>query len=251
MTLSLAQYESRALELCFAPEASDEALAEIGDPSRWRSYRNMVRARLRKVCGNALPRTNDAIGDERFDALFVAWLAEAPPKHRYFREVPLGFLEHATPTLRAAPEPWLLDLARYELTTWQVKYADDRDLPDVVDIDFERPIALNPALALLDTSYAVHQPVEGHAYPEESMRYGIYRAADFRAITMILTPMARALLEAWSDSGTSLTAHVQTVTKARGRTVDAGFIDGLSNMLADFIERGIVRGSLPPKTETK
>lgn len=250
MTLSLAEYESRALELCFAAEVSDEALAEIGDASRWRSYRNMVRARLRKVCGNALSRTSDAIGEERFDALFVDWLAQAPPKQRYFREVPIGFLEHATEALGSAAEPWLLDLARYELTTWRVKFADDRNLPTAVDLDFELPIALNPALELLDTTHAVHQPVQGHAYPADPTRYAIYRDAEFRAVTMILTPMARALLDAWTDSGTSLTQHVQTVTKARGRTVDAGFIDGLSNMLADFIERGIVRGSLP-LTETK
>lgn len=249
MTLSLADYESRALELCFAADVSDEALAEIGDASRWRAYRNMVRARLRKVCGNALPRTEDAIGEERFEALFVSWLAEAPPKHRYFREVPIGFLDHASTALRAIA-PWVADLARYELTTWCVKFADDRDLPAVVELDFALPIALDPSVALLDTSHTVHQPVEGHAYPETAMRYAIYRDADFRAVTMILTPMARALLEAWADSGTSLTQHVQTITTARGRAVDAGFIDGLSNMLADFIERGIVRGSLP-QTETK
>ncbi len=248
--MNLAQYEARAMELCFAAEASDDSLAELGDAARWRTYRNMVRARLNKVCRNALPRTVDALGDERFEALFVAWLAEAPPTQRYFREIPMGFLAHARDALRAAQEPWLLDLATYELTTWRVKFADDRGIPDVVDIDFQKPIALNPALELLDTQHAVHVAVDGHAYPATPTRYAIYRAPDFRAITMLVTPMARALLQAWSDPGTSLAEHVQTVTSARGRAVDAEFIDGLSTMLADFIERGIVRGSLPPTSET-
>lgn len=247
-TMGLAEYESRALALCFAAEVSDAELAEIGNADRWRTYRNMVRARLRKVCANAFPRALDAMGEERFDALFVAWLAEAGVTHRYFREVPIGFLEHASPALANA-EPWLLDLARYELATWRVKLVDDRDEPEVVEIDFDRPIALNVALEVLETSHEVHQPIDGHAYPAERSRYAIYRAADFRAVTMILTPMAHALLSAWcADSSKTLTEQVQHVTAARGRAVDARFVDGLSTMLADFIERGIVRGSLRPST---
>ncbi|MEM9067638.1 MAG: putative DNA-binding domain-containing protein [Myxococcota bacterium] len=240
--MSLADLERRAVEVCFARAPTDSDFEALGDAARWRIYRTMVRARLKRVCESALPRSVNALGADPFDALFVAWLDEAPPRERFFRAVPAEFLAHSLPKLQDGP-PWLADLARFEIATWKVKYADDAGAPATTEIAFDKAPVLTPALALLDVGWAVHKKRKEHDYAEGPQHLCIYRNAKHQAVTMELNPLARDLVTSWRFGDTTLTERVQAVAQARETRIDERFIESLSAMLADFLERGIVLGS--------
>ena len=204
----------------------------------------MVRTRLRRVCGAALPRTKKALGPEAFEAAFVSWLAEAPPSTRFFREVPAQFAAHLAPRLEAREEGWLPDLARYELAEWTVKSADDADLPPLApEFGFERPPVVSPALTLLEVGWTVPRK-KAKRYEPTPLHLCIYRDPEsFQAVTMELNELARDLLRAWIPGDRTMTEAVQAVAQARGTAIDARFIDGLSSLLEDFLGRGILLGS--------
>lgn len=239
----LEQLQREVLDTCFKRSPSDADFERLGHAERWRVYRDMVRARLRRVNEAALPRTRSALGDEGFGELFTRWLDEAPPRTRYFREVPMDFLGHALAHLRDEERPWLADLARYELATWRVKQLDDRDAPATVDLSFDRAPVLTPALELLDVGWSVHRPRKAHDYSEGKFHLVIYRSRDHRAVTMELNALARDLVADWRSGDETLTERVHRVAQRRNTAIDEGFIESLGTMLADFLERGILLGS--------
>ena len=239
----LEELQRHALDTCFKRAPTDADFERLGDAKRWRVYRSMVRARLRRVNEAALPRTRRALGDAAFGELFSAWLDEAPPRTRYFREVPMGLLEHALPCLAQDERPWLADLARYELATWRVKQLDDREVPPTSDLSFDRPPVLTPALELLDVGWSVHRARKTHDYRKGPFHLAIYRSRDHRAVTMELNPLARDLVKSWRGGDEPLTERVRRVAEERNTAIDQGFLESLGAMLADFLERGIVLGS--------
>ncbi|MEZ4248759.1 MAG: hypothetical protein R3B99_11015 [Polyangiales bacterium] len=246
---TLADHERLATEVCFDRELADTTVAQLagGDAladARWRIYRDMIRARFRKVVIAALPRTVKALG-EGFEARFATWLDEAPPATRFFREVPTGFVAHLVAALETKPSdvPHLRDLARYELARWRVLASPDD--PPADELSFERPPQLTGALELLDVAHSV-QAKKGEPQPGV-FHLAIYRAPKgevFEAVTLELNELARDLLRAWSDpSETPLAARVQAVTAARGTAIDERFLDGLGTLLEDLLRRGVVLGA--------
>ena len=252
--MNLLERERVATRVCFARQPDPADLEALGAPERWRTYRSMVRARLERVVSTALARTVRQLGDERFAAMVADWLADAPPTQRYFREVPMGFLAHHQAALDAdEARPWLGDLARFEMLAWRVRYADDRHLPPVVELSFERPIVLHPSVELLDLRYDVQPHGELHHddYPAKALHVLMFRddqerpeRAAFRAVTLILNPLARDLVRAWRDHPEeTLTALTQRVAAARDTAIDERFIEGLAGLLEDYLRRGVVLGS--------
>lgn len=250
--IPLAEHERLAAAVCFSRELDDVVVATLagGDAladERWRVYREMIRSRFRKVVQAALPRTTHVLGD-RFEARFAAWLDEAPPDTRFFREVPVGFAHHVEAWLAspgAADLPaFTAAIARYEIARWRVLAAPD-DEP-AQELSFERPPQLTRSLALLDVTHAVHAKKKGP--PKAGVAHlAIYRAPKddaFEAVTLELNELARDLLRAWSDpSETPLAARVQAVTQARGTAIDERFLEGLGTLLEDLLRRGVVLGS--------
>ncbi len=203
----------------------------------------MVRARLRRVNEAALPRTRAVLGNDTFGELFTSWLDEAPPRTRFFRKVPTAFVVHVLPQLNCKEHPWLSDLARYELATWRVKQLDERDAPETTDLTFDRAPVLTPALELLDVEWSVHRQRQEHDYEQGPFHLAIYRSRDHRAITMVLNPLARDLVDDWRSGDETLTERVHRIAQRRNTTINESFIESLGAMLADFLERGILLGS--------
>ncbi len=244
---SLTRHEALAARVCFDRVLDNATVADLaqGDPladERWRIYREMIRARFRKVVQAALPRTGKALG-EAFEACFAAWLDESPPATRFFREVPEGFVHHLVGAQRTEAPDFTADLARYELSRWRVLASPD-DAP-ARELSFERPPQLTRSLELLDVGHAVHAS-KGAPRPGV-FHLAVYRAPKgegFEAVTLELNELARDLLRAWSDpSEAPLAARVQAVTSARGTAIDERFLDGLGTLLEDFLRRGLVLGS--------
>lgn len=259
--IALADHERLAAEVCFARELDDHVVATLAQQNeladaRWRIYREMIRARFRKVVQAAFPRTVGALG-ERFEARFAAWLDEAPPTTRFFREVPEGFCAHLVAWLAALEDaeelaPWTSDMARFELARWRVLASEDD--PPAHELAFDRPPLLTRSLELLDVAHTVQHGASKTSKasapkpaPNGTLHLAIYRAPKgegFEAVTLELNELARDLLRAWEEPGDApLAARVQAVTSARGTAIDERFLDGLGTLLEDFLRRGLVLGS--------
>ena len=80
----------------------------------------------------------------------------------------------------------------------------------------------------------------------EPANLAVYRRLDDKPATWVLNDIAAALLDAFVDGQGSLAERVQAVTRARDVAIDATFLERLSALLADFLERGVLLGSAQP-----
>ena len=141
----------------------------------------------------------------------------------------------------------MADLLVYEAACWEVA-----DLPDALDCElvelaFELPVVLAPALKLLHLKHPVHERPGGDGvYEAREVFLCVYRPAEeTKARTWSVNAITFAMMQRWHESGDSVTEAVQAVAAERSVAVDEAFIEGLCTVLADFVERGIVLGSRP------
>jgi hypothetical protein len=248
--MSLETYERDFTEVCFSLEPPTEALPPEGlSRERWLLYRRLVRSRLKEHLTFGYKRTIEALGPKRFSYWFERWLDEAPPTTRYIREVIPQFLAFALPAWREHGDvpPWLVDLARWENARWVVRYVDD-PVTGVDEFDFDQVPVLSNAVELLDLDWAVHEkPPEGSNYAERPVRLCVYRRSDTQgAATWALNDLAADLLAAWKEGAQTVTETVKDVAKKHNVPITEGFIEKLSGLLADMIDRGVIRGSRAP-----
>ena len=238
--------ERAVVRVCFGVEPASEDLRLLGDERVWRIYREMVRKRLWEECRLGLRRTAEAAG-AAFDRVFVAHLAEEPPRTRFFREIVPGFARSAESRFRAdASLPaYLADLCAWEAALWEVGDLSDRTDAAPVEFAFDRVPVLSPTARLLHLRHAVHEtPATGGGYAARDAYLCVHRRADDdRASTWTLAPVTHALLARFERGADTVTAAIQNVAAERGIAVDPGFIDGLCTVLADFLDRGVILGS--------
>lgn len=238
--MNLDDYQSTVTRVCLETEPRESDLEALGHRGRWLTYRSMVRARFERVVKTAFPRTTEALGD-RFNSLFAAWLAEAPPSSPLFRILPHQFEERVLDGLEAR----LRDLMRYESAIWSLK-AESAAAPEAVELSFDRPIALSPSLTLLDTEYAVHKtaPDEALAGQESGFHLLLYRTPEFGVVTLVLNPLARSLVWHFMQPHESLAAAVRAAAEEQKAAMGPKFMESIGGLLANYIERGIVLGSV-------
>lgn len=242
--LSLRAYQETALRVFFGREPSEEDLEALGSPERFRIYRNMVRHRLDKVVRAALPRTFRALGEDEASALITAFFDEAPPRTRWFREVPEHFGAFALGRFGEDSPPFLRELCEFELARWTVQHLESEPDTHVVALDFNLPPVTTPALRRLRVQHRVD--LRGPEPRVEAKNLAVYRRLDDKPATWVLNDIAAALLDAFVDGQGSLAQRVQAVTKARDVAIDETFLERLSALLADFLERGVLLGSAGP-----
>ncbi len=243
--MSLAEYQSAAKRVCFDREAAPDDLARLGSKERWLIYRRMVRARLIKVVEAALPRTHAALDEPAFLELVASWLASAAPDTRYFRAVPEGFAAHALAQLRASHDvpSWLPELLEYELRTWALKYLPDVEVT-ASDFDFDAVPVLDPSVELIELQHPVQKkPTPEGGYKPSPTFVCLYRSQAHEAMTWTLSPITAALMVHWKLGELSVAESVREVCEKRGRAIDQRFLDTLSGLIADFLDRGVLRGS--------
>jgi hypothetical protein len=247
--VGVADVERAVVELCLSPQPPADKLATLGDERIWRIYRDMVRHRLRGECRVAMPRLHAALGDEALDRLFEAHLAEEPPRTRLFREVVLDFARSAEPRLRADQglPPWAAELCRYEATLWEVGDLPDRVGLDLLDFAFDGVAVTAGALRLLRLTHAVQgKPDEHGAYPERPTLLAVHRPADERrGRAWTLSPFAFDLLERLQQEEDTVSDAIKAVAQARGVGIDQKFLEGLTDVLARWVQRGVLLGSKP------
>jgi Putative DNA-binding domain len=159
--MSLADYQRGVLRVSLARAPDPGELALLGDPTRFELYRRMIRSRLRDMAGVAFKQSLAVLGAADFDACFDRYLEEVPPRSPFIRDVVAAFGPFARSELAPDAGPvYLRDLLSFEEIKWRVAYVPAR-MPQlgedgVRELDFEGSPVLNPTLALLSLSHAVH-----------------------------------------------------------------------------------------------
>jgi hypothetical protein len=250
-------YQVMLRDRILADQLPGDAFDSLGDqPRRWQAYRRMVRTRFYDVAHHAFERLAATIGAERFRSLIDAFLAHAPPRSPYLRDVPGEVVAYAASDwarLQGAlglPDH-ALDLMRYEWAELDAGYSHEEvSTSEVVPLVMDRPAVLSPTHRLLQLRYAVHQigTDSGEATQVAAIPtlLCLYRDPKTHEVeTLELTPVAFAILAGIEKERVSLTDVVRNASGALHVGVDVAFVEALSALLADLVERGVVLGSTP------
>jgi len=235
--------------ICFEAEPKDEDFALLHAPKeRWLIYRHMVRHRLFGMMRSGLPKTNEELGKERFDAAVTRYLEERGPRSRYIREVVHELVEHALPGWEADESlpAHLGDLARWESTKWRVSSVEwPAPVPTADELDFEGVPVHNPSVRGTTVRHRIDRKDERQNEAlEEPHRLLVYRKpGDTRVFSYVLNAMGADLYDAWQDPDRSFADGVRAVLAAHEREPDAEFVDGMAGVLAGMVEHQIILGS--------
>lgn len=228
--------------VCFDAQPSEADLELLGSRERWLVYRDLVRNRLMTVIAAALPCTKRAIGEAAFGRAADEWLGTGGPKTRYLRHVPSELARFAVPVWQDTEAPWIADLARYEITEWEIRHAPPNSVPEA-DLAFDRRPIIGTAVRVLRLGHPVHQkPTPEDGYGPKPTIVCLYRDASHRSVPLELNALAADLLEAWQLGDRTLVECIEQVAAAHGTEIGPAFIEKLSAMIADFIDCGIILG---------
>jgi len=242
----LAETAKAMQRVCFDSKPSEADLELLGSRERWLVYRSLVRTRLVGVIEAALPRTKAAIGQDSLGRIVEEWFSAGGPKTRYFRNVPNELADFAIPIWRNAAEPWIADLARYEITKWWVRHGPPDRVPDA-ELSFETRPVVATAVAILRLDHRVNEtPTPEAGYERDPVILCIHRNEKHRAVPQVLNPLAADLLSAWQRGDETVAEAVQQVAAAHDTEIGPAFIEKLSTLITTFIQQGILLGGHAP-----
>jgi hypothetical protein len=247
--LTLDEYAGALAAVCLDREPSEsDVKALAGDPARWLRYRRMVRRRLSDIVRATFPRLETAVGDPALTALEDGFFAARALASPLIRDVPGEFLGWARG--EASLPAYALELAELEWTERVVTYAEDDD-GEVAPLAMDAPVVLTRAHRLLAFAHAVHRfdPATARMPEATPTRLCVYRDPESHDVRVLeTTAVTHELLEELSG-GASLRASIARAAERTGVELDLPFLEALSDILADFSTRGLVRGarrSAPP-----
>ena len=242
---SLTEVQRAFTRICLDLTPREEDLALLHDrDERWLLYRTMVRSRLFGMARSGLPRSAEAMGQERFDASVARYLAERGPRSRFIRDVVDELAEHALPGWEGDPSlpPHIGDLVRYETTKWRVATVPWEATPETSDeLDFAGIPVFNPSVHTTSVRYRVDKQNEPLLEPHLAVLYR--KPGDAKIYHYVLNPEGAALFVAWREPERSLADGVKAVLAAAHREPSASFIDGMAGVLADLVGQTIILGS--------
>ena len=235
--------------VCLDREVDEEKLSRLGDERVFRIYRDMVRRRFYSELKIALPRSYLAAGDAAFDIAFAAFMAERPPRRRFFHDVPVEFSEVAEPLFRkgGTATPYAADMILYESACWKVSDipADQPEVSELTEFDFDLPTALHPTVRLLALEYPVHIHHEDEReYVKKPTRLVLYRPDDADRVRYLsVSARSHAVLMYVHTHGCTMTEAIKKVSQAQHFAVDQRFLEKFCTLLADLVDRRIILGS--------
>ncbi|AKF10410.1 putative DNA-binding domain-containing protein [Sandaracinus amylolyticus] len=234
--MTVADLQRAMQRVCFDAAPSREDLALVGS-ERALLYRELVRSRLRELVSKVLPKTEAALGRARTSALFDAFLAEAPPRSRFFREVIPELVAFALPRV----EGHARDVLLLESTRWELAWRAGEVHGDVVELDLEKIPVAHPTLRVLALGHAVHRDVEPP--PAGAFFVCVHRRPDHVVETRTLDATSFALVRAWARGDRPAIDGVREVLAAEGRAPDQAFVEKMSALLTALLEAGALLGS--------
>lgn len=231
----------RAMQrVCFDRAPSPDDLALLGS-ERAVLYRELVRSRLRELVSKALPRFERTSGRARVSELFAAFLAEEPPRSRYFREVIPDFVAFALPRLGPDAPAHAGDVLRLESTRWELAWRTGPLPASIAPFELEKAPVPHPTLRVLELGHAVHRDAEPPA--AGAFYVCVHRRPDHVVETRTLDATSFALVRAWARGDGPAIDGVREVLAASGRAPDAAFVERMSSLLTALLESGALLGS--------
>jgi hypothetical protein len=214
-------------------------------PRRLGVYRDLVRRGLAAAMRIQMPRTVRRLGD-RFDAELARYCALGLPPSHYLRDAPRDLVERLGPSWSAdeALPSFLVDLARHELSLYEVGAAPRRDAAvDRDALDLALPVAMDAAARLLRYEHPVHRLTpEDEALPRDPTHLLAYRDAAHEVRYLELTPFGASLTERLL-AGEPLGQAVASACADVGLAVDDAALARASALLGDLAERGALLGA--------
>ncbi len=242
--LTLPDWQHAVARVALQPAPSPADLDALGAPARWRIYRHLVRARLLDMLKAGLPRTHEAVGPRRFSIWFARWLAAAPPRTRYLRDVVLEASAHWLPRWEAAEAPlvppWVPDLCRFEAAVWRSRWAEDPTEPPS-PFTFDGAPRLHPASDLLRLRYPVYRrPTPEAGYTEEPAEVLLARhPVSLRVRYHVLPPLEAAIVRAWRSAPEQPAIEgARRAAEQAGVRIDERFAERLGALVSRLVEAG-------------
>lgn len=240
----LGELQRAMTRVCFDRSPSPEDVAALGgEPILL--YRELVRSRIRDLFSIALPRTERTIGRAAAGALVEGFLAEAPPRSRYFREVIPAIVAYAVPRLASSEHPaHAADVLVLESTRWEMGWRDGAIQGPVADFDLERVPVVHPTLRLLALGHAVHRAEGDEDRPERGTFFVcVHRRPDHRVETRPLDATSARLVRSWARGDRTAIEGVREVLREESREADPAFVDRMGTLLSALLESGALLGS--------
>jgi hypothetical protein len=226
-------------------EPDRRVLASLG-ARRAFLYRRLVRRTLRSAVEVEIPRTAARLGP-RFDVEIDRFLAEEMPRSHYLRDVAFELVEWARPRWSADPSlpPFLVDLARHELSAFEVAAAeadpDDRAEPT---LDLERPVLLDASVRVRRYGFPVHRLADDATTLEPALTtLLVYRDRERDIRYLELSPLAGLVVEHLL-ARRPLGAAIVEASQALGAAFS---VEESARFFADLADRGVLRGALVPR----
>jgi hypothetical protein len=222
------------------------ALAAYGE-KRLLVYRRHIRRTLAHAVRLEIPRTAARLGDA-FEPWVHAWVEEEGPRSRYFRDVAFEFTAWAAPRWAndTCLPSYLADLARHELTSFEVAAAEAQEAPvdggtDGDDIGLDRGVRFDGSVTLRRYDHAVHRLSEAldatDVPPREPTALLAYRDCEHEVRFLELTPLAAEILERLIR-GDALGAAVEHACATLGSPLDGAVTTSTAALLTDLAHRG-------------
>jgi hypothetical protein len=256
--VSFLAYQVELRDALFASDPPDTVFAALGpSPERWKVYRRMVRARFADSVEHGFQRLRSVVGADRFREIVWRFLAQSPPRSHYLRDVPAEFLRFFQQNREGLARDYVLpahalDLARYEWAELETAYSfEETSAAEVGPLDMNRVPVLSPAHRLIDLAYPVHRL--GTDGGEETLVAApfslcLYRDWKTHEVAVLeLTQVTASMLSSMERRDSTLTEIVRKAAEGVSATVDVAFVEALSTLLADLVERRVLLGSLVPK----
>lgn len=235
----LREFEEAVIRVCFRATPAEEDLARLkGDRRRWLLYRSMVRLRLENMIRAAMPRFFGELEDAVDGRLFSQFFDQRAVHSRYIRDcVPefVGFVEAECSSVLTLN---LRNSLQLECARWTVRDLVCDETP-FVDFDFEKRPVVNAAHRVV-----VHA-VASDSEESDTTRYlVVYRDTESMDIReMRMNDFAFHLWDAWSSRDEIAMDSAKRVAEREGLAIDGEFLNRMCDVLAEFVDQGLVLGS--------
>lgn len=228
--------------------ADAESLAALGE-RRLLVYRKLVRRGLTAAIRLEIPRTAARLGDG-FEAWVERFIDEEAPRSHYLRDVAFELVAWARPRWAAdalVPD-YLGDLARHELTSFEVGSAEDGGGVTGIDLELDARARFHASVRLARYEHAVHRLLADEGARDVPAREPTallaYRDAEHEVRYLELTPLAAAILDRLL-LGETLRSAVVGASSALGEALGPEVLAGTARLLDDLAQRGALLGGAP------
>lgn len=226
--------------------AADAASLAAQGEKRLLVYRKLVRRGLTAAIRLEIPRTAARLGSQ-FEVWVERFIDEESPRSHYLRDVAFELVAWARPRWAAdalVPD-FLGDLARHELTGFEVGSADDDRGPTGVDLELDGTARFQASVRLARYDHAVHRLLaddDARDVPAcEPTALLAYRDGGHEVRYLELTPLAAAIIDRLLR-GETLRSAVVGASTGLGEPLGPEVLAGTARLLDDLAARGALLG---------